>query len=124
MDAGIDWSVFLTLALFAIRQVPNRDVGFSPHCLVYGKDVVGPLDVLYKGWVNRDFDGINVNEWLLSLNDRLAVIHDIAVCNESVSSSKRALVFRLRNLWKLDPESPWHESCLAGCLGRTLPCSG
>ncbi len=52
MDAGIDWSVFLPLALFAIRQVPNRDVGFSPHCLVHGKNVVGPLDVLYKGWVN------------------------------------------------------------------------
>ncbi len=53
IDAGIDWSVFLPLALFAIRQVPNRDVGFSPHCLVYGKDVVGPLDVLYKGWVPK-----------------------------------------------------------------------
>ncbi len=93
MDKGIDWSVFLPLALFAIRQVPNRDVGFSPHCLVYGRDVVGPLDVLYNGWVNRDFVSIDVDDWLLSLNDRLAVIHDIAVSNESISGGKRALVF-------------------------------
>ncbi len=46
VDLGIDWAEFLPLALFAIRQVPNRDLGYSPHYLVYGRDVHGPLDVL------------------------------------------------------------------------------
>ncbi len=42
VESGIDWADFLPLALFAIRQIPNRDLGVSPHCLVYGKEVVGP----------------------------------------------------------------------------------
>ncbi len=93
VEAGLDWVDFLPLALFALRQVPNRDVGFSPHCIVYGRDVMGPLDILYEGWVDRDFESVNVDDWLLQLNDRLAVIHDLAVANQSDSSGKRALTF-------------------------------
>ncbi len=51
---GVD---FLPMALFAIRQVPNRDLGFSPHMLVYGREVVGPLDLLcgrLTGGITRD----------------------------------------------------------------------
>ncbi len=94
VDSGIDWAEFLPLALFAIRQVPNRDLGYSPHYLVYGRDVHGPLDVLYKGWVDREFDSINVEEWLVKLNDRLSVIHDLAVNEESKNVEKRVLSFK------------------------------
>ncbi len=76
VESGIDWADFLPLALFAIRQIPNRDLGVSPHCLlVYGKEVVGPLDILYQGWVDRAFDPIEVDVWLLNLNDKLAILH-------------------------------------------------
>ncbi len=93
VEAGLDWVDFLPLALFALRQVPNRDVGFSPHCIVYGRDVMGPLDILYKGWVDREFEPVNVDDWLLQSNDRLAVIHDLAVANQAESGVKRALSF-------------------------------
>ncbi len=49
VHGGVEWADFLPLALFAMRQVSNRATGFSPHQLVFGRDVVGPLDVLYKG---------------------------------------------------------------------------
>ncbi len=90
VDAGVDWVDFLPLALFALRQVPNRDLGYSPHCIVYGRDVLGPLNVVYEGWVERPFDPVDVDEWLVSLNDRLAVISDSVAANQSVSSGKRA----------------------------------
>ncbi len=93
VEAGLDWVDFLPLALFALRQVPNRDVGFSPHCIVYGRDVMGPIDILYKGWVDREFEPVNVDDWLLQLNDRLAVIHDLAEANQAESGVKRALSF-------------------------------
>ncbi len=89
VDSGIDWAEFLPLALFAIRQVPNRDLGYSPHYLVYSRDV----HVLYKGWVDREFDSMNVEEWLVKLNDRLSVIHDLAVDEESKNVAKRVLSF-------------------------------
>ena len=47
LDKGIGWVEFLPLALFAIRQLPNRDTGFSPSDLVYGKKFRGPLDIIY-----------------------------------------------------------------------------
>ena len=30
-ERGIDWVTFLPIALFAVRQVTNRDIGFSPQ---------------------------------------------------------------------------------------------
>jgi len=92
-DRGIDWSEFLPLALFAIRQVPNRDVGFSPHQLVFGRCVMGPLDILYSGWVDRAYDSVDVEEWVLKLQDKLSLLHDMAVVNESDSAAKRCLSF-------------------------------
>ncbi len=42
IEEGITWADFLPMALFAIRQVPNRSTGVSPHELVYGRAMVGP----------------------------------------------------------------------------------
>ncbi len=72
---------------------PMLSKAVDSGCIVYGRDVLGPLDILYKGWVDRDFEMMGVDDWLLSLNDHLAVIHDLAVSNQSESSSKRALAF-------------------------------
>ena len=92
-DSGVDWSEFLPLALFAIRQVPNRDVGFSPHQLVYGRDVLGPLDILYSGWVDKVYESVDVEDWVLKLQDKLYLLHDMAVVEESNNAVKRCLSF-------------------------------
>ncbi len=52
VDSVVDWADFLTLTLFAMRQVPNRSTGFSPDQLVFVKDVVGPLNLFYEGWID------------------------------------------------------------------------
>ncbi len=93
VNSGVDWVDFLPLALFAFRQVPSRVPGYSPHKLVYGKEVVGPLDVLYSGWVDCKFECMDTEEWLVSLHDRLSVIHYLAVGNESKSVEERVLAF-------------------------------
>ncbi len=60
---------------------------------MYGKDVVGPLDVLYSGWVDCKFEYMDMEQWLLSLNDRLALIHDVAVAEEAKSVENRVIAF-------------------------------
>ncbi len=92
-ETGIDWAEFLPMALFAIRQVPNRDVGFSPHQLVYGRDLLGPLDILYSGWVDRVYEDLDVEDWVLKLQERLSLLHDMAVVEESSNTTKRCLSF-------------------------------
>ncbi len=62
VDNGIDWVDFLPMALFAIRQVPNRDLGFSPHFLVYGREVMGPLDLLYTSFSDSSSPRVDVED--------------------------------------------------------------
>ncbi len=61
--------------------------------LVYGCDVIGPLDVLYSGWADRKFDQMNVEDWLLALNDKLELLHDLAVVEEAKNVDKRVIAF-------------------------------
>ncbi len=93
IDSGIDWVDFLPMALFAIRQVPNRDLGFSPHMLVYGREVIGPLDLLYHGWSEKSLQCMDVESWLLKLNDQLGVIHDMATSKEATANESRAISY-------------------------------
>ncbi len=93
VQSGVDWASFLPMALFAIRQVPNRDVGYSPHQLVFGRNVIGPLDLLYSGWVDESFEQFDVEEWVLMLQEKLSLLHDLAVTEESSNTEKRCLSF-------------------------------
>ncbi len=40
-EKGVDWSLFLPLALYAIRQIVHTSTGFSPHEIVFGRRVTG-----------------------------------------------------------------------------------
>ncbi len=93
LDAGLDWVEFLPLALFAIRQIPNRDVGFSPHRLVFGREVSGPLDILYHKWSDNVFEGMEVEEWLLKLHDQLTTLHDAACATEAKQIESRVCAY-------------------------------
>lgn len=86
---GMDWSLFLPLALFAIRQVPNRDLGYSPHELAFGRNVRGPLDLLYAGWVEEVYVNMDVSGWVLSLKERLKCLHESAMVCSSKETKKR-----------------------------------
>ena len=45
---GLDWVAQVPFALFALRSAPNRETGFSPYELVFGKQVRTPLDILHQ----------------------------------------------------------------------------
>jgi len=86
---GVDWTKFLPLALFVLRQVHNRDIGVSPHELVYGRKLRGPLDVLYSGWVDETLQGVSISKWVDELAERLEVLRDVATCVGKKSGEKR-----------------------------------
>ncbi len=93
VEKGIDWADFLPMALFTLRQVTNRSTGFSPHELVFGRQMVGPLDLLYSGWVDKDYDDLDVCEWVCQLQDKLDLIHDMASAQEIETIEKRVESF-------------------------------
>ncbi len=60
---------------------------------MFGRNVTGPLDILYSGWVDRAYECVDVEEWVLKLQDKLSLLYDMAVVHESDSTAKRCLSF-------------------------------
>ena len=75
--AGQDWVGQIPFALFALRAAPNRDTLFSPYELVLGRQMRTPLDIVHQGWVESEFQELDVQEWAEWLRDRLEVMHDV-----------------------------------------------
>ena len=75
--AGQDWVGQVPFALFALRAAPNRDTQYSPFELVFGRRVRTPLDIVHQGWVDTDFEKLDVEEWAEWLKDKLEVTHDV-----------------------------------------------
>ncbi len=44
--------------------------------MVFGREVTGPLELLYCGCIEKQYNNIEIEEWLVKLNDILAIIHD------------------------------------------------
>ena len=45
-----DWDKYLPALLFAIREVPQESLGFSPFEFLYGRSVRGPMTILRELW--------------------------------------------------------------------------
>ena len=48
-----DWDRYLPALLFAVREVPQESLGFSPFELLYGRNVPGPMAIFRKLWTDE-----------------------------------------------------------------------
>ena len=90
---GQDWVAQVPFALFALRAAPNRDTGFSPFELVYGRRVRTPLDVLHQGWTQEEFEGLNCSEWDDWLVSKLECWHEVMREKQTEASKLRKTNF-------------------------------
>ncbi len=58
-----------------------------------GREVAGLLDLLYSGWVERNLDCMDIEEWLVTLSNQLSVIHDVASATEAKAIENRVSVY-------------------------------
>jgi len=49
-DYGRQWHRVVPCLLWALREVPNRTTGVSPHFLLFGRIPRGPLSILRESW--------------------------------------------------------------------------
>ena len=92
-SSGLDWVGQVPFALFALRSAPNRDTGFSPFELTYGRHVRTPLDILHQGWAQKEFEQLDTDEWAQWLIERLECWHDVARERGECASSNRKKEF-------------------------------
>ena len=68
-----DWDKYLPGLLFAIREVPQESLGFSPFELLYGRNVKGPMAILRELWSGDapDAQVLSTYQYVIELRDRL-----------------------------------------------------
>ena len=84
-----NWAQVVPMSLYFIRCILNRAMGLSPFALMHGWEPTTPLQLLYKGWIQKDLGPIDIEEWVMGNTERVQHMRDLAVVNQSVTSEKR-----------------------------------
>ena len=77
-----DWDEYLPALLFAIREVPQKSLGFSPFKLLYGRSVRGPMEILIELWSGEvnDEQVLSTYQYVIELRELLQktcqLVHD------------------------------------------------
>ncbi len=77
-----EWDEALPFVLFAYRELPVSEFGFSPYELIFGRHIKGPTCMLFDNWweAGKDKASPNVIEYMLNLRDKvehaLNIVHD------------------------------------------------
>ena len=75
-----DWDKYLPALLFAIREVPQESLGFSPFKLLYGRNVKGPMAILRELWSGEapDEQVLSTYQYVIELRDGLEQAYKLA----------------------------------------------
>ena len=60
----LTWTKQLKYCLFALRGMPNRDSGYSPHEVVIGTHLPSTLTFLYDSWLESSSTPVNLVKWM------------------------------------------------------------
>ena len=102
-----DWDKYLPALLFAIREVPQESLGFSPFELLYGRNVKGPMAILRELWSGEapDEQVLSTNQYEIELRDRLEQTCKLAHENlKNVEIKQKAYYDRRARSRKFDVE--------------------
>ena len=68
-----DWDEYLQGLLFAVREIPQESLGFSPFELLYGRNVRGPMQILRELWSVEETDehARLTYQYVIDLRERL-----------------------------------------------------
>ena len=89
-----DWDRYLPALLFAVREVPQESLGFSPFELLYGRNVRGPMTVLRDLWTDEveDEEVRSTYDYVINLRKRLEHTCELAMKNlQKVQGNKRRI---------------------------------
>ena len=68
-----EWDKYLPALLFAVREIPQESLGFSPFELLYGRNVRGPMQILRELWSVEETDehARLTYQYVIDLRERL-----------------------------------------------------
>ena len=93
-----DWDRYLPALLFAIREVPQESLGFSPFELLYGRNVRGPMAILRELWSEEILDEqvSSTYQYIIDLRERLEQTYKLAHENVRKAHGKQKAYYDRR----------------------------
>ncbi|KAJ8020240.1 hypothetical protein HOLleu_39778 [Holothuria leucospilota] len=87
-----DWDRYLKPLLFAYRETPNENTGFSPFELLFGRQVRGPMQLLKELWTGqcKETETKTTYQYVLELQNRLEETCKLAQENLKKAKQKQA----------------------------------
>ena len=83
-----DWDEGVPFLLFAVREVVQESLGFSPSKLVFGHTVRGPLKLLKEKWLTDQSTSCNLLDYVCQFRERLTKACELASSNLQASQRK------------------------------------
>ena len=83
-----DWDEGVPFVLFAVREVVQESLGFSPSELVFGHTVRGPLKILRESWLSEKASHHNLSDYVTKIRCRLSRACELAKENLGVSQKR------------------------------------
>ena len=90
-----EWDRFLPALLFAIREVPQESLKFSPFELLFGRTVRGPMQILKELWTKEEHsdETRTTFQYVVDLRNRIEGTCEMARENLARASKKQAKYF-------------------------------
>ena len=99
-----DWDKQVPFLLWAYREVPNATTGVSPHEMIFGRPVRGPLQLLKDTWTGEMTVPPSISksgeEYLQILKERLEEAKIKALENSDVNQKAYTSQYNLRSMDK------------------------
>ena len=92
------WDRYLPAVLFALREIPNSSLGFSPFELLYGRQVRGPMSIIRELWTNQHIEPEVKDEYqyVVDLRERLESTWELARTTLNQMSQKYKKYYDLK----------------------------
>ncbi|XP_047485268.1 uncharacterized protein LOC125036565 [Penaeus chinensis] len=87
-----DWDDSVPFVLYAARSAKQESLGYSPNELLFGKNIHGPIDMLYESLINEKNE-FNLCDYVTKLRDRLSKVREFAMKNLNVAQTKMKRVY-------------------------------
>jgi hypothetical protein len=90
-----EWDVALCHVLFAMREMPIAEYGFSPYEMLFGRHVRGPLSIVFDTWweSGEDQASPNVIDYLTKLREDLQHALETVHSNQADAQQKAKVYY-------------------------------
>lgn len=96
LESGKEWVEGLPLLMFAIREVKQESVGFSPVELVFGHTVRGPLKLLQEKLLS--LNPLTVLDYVSCFREKLHLARNLASSHLLTTQTKMKTHFDRKSL--------------------------